>query len=140
MCTGGTFVALADLAPLQMWSQHVKARAAALCLCAHGVGLSIGAVLGCSSAHAQGWICNSSICMTRRGMRPTGIAIFEAQQKGFPSVAHFVQVHPRLPRALLPLPPVTCRATPARDLIDRVMHLCGEHVLQCSGANVRSCG
>jgi hypothetical protein len=41
----------------------------------------------------QGWICNSSICMTRRGMKPTGIAIFEAQQKGFPSVAHFVQVH-----------------------------------------------
>ena len=30
--------------------------------------------------------------MTRRGMKPTGIAIFEAQQKGFPSVAHFVQV------------------------------------------------
>lgn len=40
----------------------------------------------------QGWICNSSICMTRRGLRPTGIAIFEAQQKGFPSVAHYVQV------------------------------------------------
>ena len=40
----------------------------------------------------QGWICNSSICMTRRGMKPTGIAIFEAQQNGFPSVAHFVQV------------------------------------------------
>jgi len=40
----------------------------------------------------QGWICNSSICMTRRSMKPTGIAIFEAQQKGFPSVAHFVQV------------------------------------------------
>jgi hypothetical protein len=31
--------------------------------------------------------------MTRRGMKPTGIAIFEAQQKGFPSVAHFLQVH-----------------------------------------------
>lgn len=27
----------------------------------------------------QGWICNSSICMTRRGMKPTGIAIFDAQ-------------------------------------------------------------
>ena len=41
----------------------------------------------------QGWICNSSICMTRRGMKPTGIAIFEAQQRGFSSVAHFLQVH-----------------------------------------------
>ena len=45
----------------------------------------------------QGWICNSSICMTRRGMKPTGIAIFEAQQKGFPSVAHSVQVRAHLP-------------------------------------------
>ena len=44
----------------------------------------------CSTA--QGWICNSSICMTRRGLKPTGIAIFEAQQKGFASVGHFVQV------------------------------------------------
>ena len=49
----------------------------------------------------QGWICNSSICMTRRGMKPTGIAIFEAQQKGFPSVAHSVQV-PRPPANMLP--------------------------------------
>ena len=40
----------------------------------------------------QDWICNSSICMTRRGLKPTGIAIFEAQQQGFASVAHFVQV------------------------------------------------
>ena len=48
----------------------------------------------------QGWICNSSICMTRRGMKPTGIAIFEAQQQGFPSVAHFVQV-PRPPAIML---------------------------------------
>jgi hypothetical protein len=39
-----------------------------------------------------GWICNSSICMKRRGMRPTGIAIYEAQQCGFVSVAHFLQV------------------------------------------------
>ena len=39
----------------------------------------------------EGWICNSSICMTRRGLAPTGIAIFEAQKRGFPSVAHFVQ-------------------------------------------------
>ena len=53
-------------------------------------------------SHVQGWICNSSICMTRRGMKPTGIAIFEAQQKGFPSVARFVQVQ----RCLLILPNV----------------------------------
>ena len=39
----------------------------------------------------EGWICNSSICMTRRGMAPTGIAIYEAQGKGFQSVSHFVQ-------------------------------------------------
>lgn len=42
--------------------------------------------------HCQGWICNSSICMTRRGLKPTGIAIFDAQQQGFLSVAHHVQV------------------------------------------------
>lgn len=39
----------------------------------------------------NGWICNSSICMTRRGLAPTGIAIYEAQERGFPSVAHYVQ-------------------------------------------------
>ena len=60
--------------------------------------------------HVQGWICNSSICMTRRGMKPTGIAIFEAQQKGFPSVAHFVQVQ-RCPLVAVQLPPPCC--TPA---------------------------
>ena len=57
----------------------------------------------------QGWICNSSICMTRRGMKPTGIAIFEAQQKGFHSVAHYVQV-PRPPANMLPHTPVSCIA------------------------------
>lgn len=41
----------------------------------------------------QNWICNSSICMTRRGLKPTGIAIFEAQQQGFASVAHHLQVY-----------------------------------------------
>ena len=41
----------------------------------------------------EGWICNSSICMTKRGLKPTGIAIFEAQGKGFASVGHYVQVH-----------------------------------------------
>ena len=40
----------------------------------------------------EGWICNSSICMTKRGLKPTGIAIFEAQGKGFASVGHYVQV------------------------------------------------
>ena len=30
--------------------------------------------------------------MTRRGLKPTGIAIFEAQQQGFASVAHHLQV------------------------------------------------
>ena len=41
----------------------------------------------------EGWICNSSICMTKRGLKPTGIAIFEAQGKGFASVGHYMQVH-----------------------------------------------
>lgn len=39
----------------------------------------------------QGWICNSSICMTRRGLKPTGIAIHQAKQQGFASVAHALQ-------------------------------------------------
>ena len=40
----------------------------------------------------QGWICNSSICMKRQGLPPTGIAIYDAQKKGYKSVAHYVQV------------------------------------------------
>lgn len=39
----------------------------------------------------QGWICNSSICMKRRGLKPTGIAIYDAQERGFKSVAHLLQ-------------------------------------------------
>jgi len=39
----------------------------------------------------EGWMCNSSICMKRRGFKPTGIAIYDAQQRGFPSVAHWLQ-------------------------------------------------
>ena len=37
--------------------------------------------------------------MTKRGLKPTGIAIFEAQGKGFASVGHYVQVacSPALP-------------------------------------------
>jgi len=38
-----------------------------------------------------GWICNSSICMKRRGMTPTGIAIYRAKELGFESVAHYLQ-------------------------------------------------
>ena len=41
----------------------------------------------------EGWICNSSICMTRRGMSPTGIAIYNANEQGFSSVAELVQAN-----------------------------------------------
>ncbi|KAJ7193494.1 hypothetical protein O6H91_08G049600 [Diphasiastrum complanatum] len=37
------------------------------------------------------WICNSSICLTRRKLLPTGIAIFEARLQGFESVAHYLR-------------------------------------------------
>ncbi len=47
---------------------------------------------------AQGWICNSSICMKRRGLKPTGIAIYDAHQRGFKSVAHLLQA--RMPAGL----------------------------------------
>jgi hypothetical protein len=57
----------------------------------HGWAMTDGFMNECLPG-AQGWICNSSICMTRRGLKPTGIAIYEAQEKGFASVAHFVQV------------------------------------------------
>ena len=46
----------------------------------------------CRCTCEQAWICNSSICMTRRGLKPTGIAIFEAKGMGYASVAHYVQV------------------------------------------------
>jgi hypothetical protein len=39
----------------------------------------------------EGWMCNSSICMKRRGFKPTGIAIYDAQQRGFKSVGHWLQ-------------------------------------------------
>ncbi|CAG9467739.1 unnamed protein product [Pedinophyceae sp. YPF-701] len=39
----------------------------------------------------EAWICNSSICMKRRGMVPTGIIIHEANRRGFLSAAHMVQ-------------------------------------------------
>jgi hypothetical protein len=41
---------------------------------------------------SEGWMCNSSICMKRRGFAPTGIAIYDAQKRGFQSVAHWLQV------------------------------------------------
>ncbi|KIY93025.1 hypothetical protein MNEG_14938 [Monoraphidium neglectum] len=40
---------------------------------------------------SEGWMCNSSICMKRRGFAPTGIAIYDAQKRGFQSVAHWLQ-------------------------------------------------
>ena len=39
----------------------------------------------------DGWMCNSSICMKRRGFKPTGIAIYDAQARGHKSVAHWLQ-------------------------------------------------
>eukprot|EP00249_Psilotum_nudum_P001700 c14335_g1_i1 orf=748-1053(-) len=36
------------------------------------------------------WICNSSICLSRRKIPPTGIAIFKARELGFKSVAHYL--------------------------------------------------
>ncbi|KAI3837232.1 hypothetical protein MKW92_013778 [Papaver armeniacum] len=36
------------------------------------------------------WICNSSFCLKKRKMVPTGIAIYEAREMGYASVAHFL--------------------------------------------------
>ncbi|XP_042003275.1 cell division cycle-associated protein 7-like [Salvia splendens] len=36
------------------------------------------------------WICNSSFCMKRRKMIPTGIAIYKAREMGYKSVAHLL--------------------------------------------------
>ncbi|XP_028806397.1 cell division cycle-associated protein 7-like [Neltuma alba] len=36
------------------------------------------------------WICNSSLCLKKRNIAPTGIAIFRARQMGYESVAHFL--------------------------------------------------
>ncbi|KAL3512116.1 hypothetical protein ACH5RR_024833 [Cinchona calisaya] len=36
------------------------------------------------------WICNSSFCLKKRHMVPTGIAIFKAREMGYESVAHFL--------------------------------------------------
>lgn len=40
----------------------------------------------------EGWICNSSFCMQKRGLPCTGIAIHEAKKLGFASVGHQIQV------------------------------------------------
>lgn len=39
----------------------------------------------------DGWICNSSICLKRRGLPPTGVAVFAARAGGHASVAHALQ-------------------------------------------------
>ncbi|KAG8388148.1 hypothetical protein BUALT_Bualt02G0095800 [Buddleja alternifolia] len=36
------------------------------------------------------WICNSSLCLKKRKMVPTGIAIFRAREMGYKSVAHLL--------------------------------------------------
>ncbi|CAA2973011.1 cell division cycle-associated protein 7-like isoform X1 [Olea europaea var. sylvestris] len=36
------------------------------------------------------WICNSSICLKKRKMAPTGIAIYRAKELGYKSVAHLL--------------------------------------------------
>ncbi|ONK65317.1 uncharacterized protein A4U43_C07F35880 [Asparagus officinalis] len=36
------------------------------------------------------WICNSSLCLKKRKMAPTGIAIYQARAEGYESVAHLI--------------------------------------------------
>ncbi|KAG4991916.1 Cell division cycle-associated 7-like protein [Glycine soja] len=36
------------------------------------------------------WICNSSICLRKRKMPPTGIAVYRAREMGYKSVAHLL--------------------------------------------------
>ncbi|KAB5531760.1 hypothetical protein DKX38_018430 [Salix brachista] len=36
------------------------------------------------------WICNSSLCLRKRKMAPTGLAIFKAREMGYKSVAHLL--------------------------------------------------
>ncbi|GJN23541.1 hypothetical protein PR202_gb11200 [Eleusine coracana subsp. coracana] len=36
------------------------------------------------------WICNSSICLKKRNIAPTGIAIYDAREQGYESVAHLL--------------------------------------------------
>ncbi|KDP34748.1 hypothetical protein JCGZ_11902 [Jatropha curcas] len=36
------------------------------------------------------WICNSSLCLKKRKMAPTGLAIYKAREMGYKSVAHLL--------------------------------------------------
>ncbi|KAL6909446.1 hypothetical protein ACP4OV_001727 [Aristida adscensionis] len=36
------------------------------------------------------WICNSSLCLKKRKIAPTGIAIYDARKQGYKSVAHLL--------------------------------------------------
>ncbi|XP_062159885.1 uncharacterized protein LOC133867190 isoform X2 [Alnus glutinosa] len=36
------------------------------------------------------WICNSSLCLRKRKMSPTGLAIYRAREMGYKSVAHLL--------------------------------------------------
>ncbi|XP_020205233.1 uncharacterized protein LOC109790486 [Cajanus cajan] len=36
------------------------------------------------------WICNGSICLRKRKMPPTGIAVYKAREMGYKSVAHLI--------------------------------------------------
>lgn len=36
------------------------------------------------------WICNSSLCLKKRKMAPTGLAIYRAREMGYESVAHLL--------------------------------------------------
>ncbi|PNW78712.1 hypothetical protein CHLRE_09g387578v5 [Chlamydomonas reinhardtii] len=47
----------------------------------------------------HGWFCNSSFCVSKKGMKPTGIAIYDARRLGYKSVAHWLQA---LAKALTP--------------------------------------
>lgn len=62
-------------------SSHADRNIASIAAHLLNARLSVAAPHGITRAAcaSQGWICNSSICMTRRGMKPTGIAIFDAQ-------------------------------------------------------------
>lgn len=52
------------------------------------------------------WICNSSICLSRKKIPPTGIAIYKAKELGFESVAHYLEAHFKKHPLLLRLPTV----------------------------------
>ncbi|KAL3818498.1 hypothetical protein ACJIZ3_004403 [Penstemon smallii] len=57
------------------------------------------------------WICNSSLCLKKRKMVPTGIAIFRAREMGFKSVAH--QLMDKLEQAAADKNKRRCTDTPS---------------------------